>query len=233
MIALLTAVATLVATPLKLELRLGDAWTYRLEHGFVAPDSTNVAEDEERFTFLHRMRVSGVKTDEMDWESRSRLVKHRFGGEDLPGVSGTPDLVQKWQVKPDGSRWTELDFNLSPSDFRLARLVWVGFPKDPAADQWKATWPVTGEHWAPTATASYRKIGKTERLGKPCILLDVKFQEGESGSMSASGRLEVDQGTGILMAASLKATGAPVQGGLETRNLDVRLEVTELKLVAR
>jgi hypothetical protein len=64
-------------------------------------------------------------------------------------------------------------------------------------------------------------------------MLEVKFQEGESGSMSASGRIEVDQATGILMAARLKAIGAPVPGGLETRNLDLKLEVTELKLVAR
>lgn len=223
---------TLLVSPApKLDLRLGDAWAERIELSF-APEDSSGDEDEERFTFERRVRVVAVKTDEMDWESSSRLVKHRFGGEELPPPS-TPSLVEKMAVRFDGQRTKPVDVNLNASEFRVGRLAWFASPPENAPSEWKAEWSMVENHWAPRVWLSYRQIGKTKRLGRDCTLFETSFVEDVSSGMRASGRVEVDDASGLVTAVDLKATKTPVPGGIETLGLKFKLEVFELKLVRR
>ena len=212
---------------LKLDLRAGDQWTCRLEQSFLPRDSTNPAEDEERFTYQFIWKAVGPRSGGYALESSSRLLSHRFGGELLPGGDDKNDLIVRTVVGPDGRRTASVERFSNPDEFRLSRLTWIGFPPAAGSERWKVAWPAVGNFWACGADVEFRRIGKTDRLGRSCALLDVRYAEKDLAPMRAAGTFEVDEESGILLAADLKADDAPLPGGTEPHRLTVKLQATE------
>jgi len=219
----------------KLDLKLGDRWTYQVEQSLIPLDAEDPKEEEQRFTYRFGVNVTGVKRDEYDLEVRSKLMKHRFGGEDLPNSADGSDLVEVWRMKPGGFRVFEPDRYSDAAEYRLSRLSWFGFPGAGKPDNaWNVRWPGFDSQFAPPAQSSYQRAGATTRLGRSCTLYRVEFRElGTSHPMQASGKAEVDEKTGILMYLELRGTNAPMPGGNERQRLEWKVEATELKLRPR
>lgn len=230
------AIVSLGFTPsARLDLRLNDRWTTLATQSFVPANSEDLKEEEQRFTYQIKEQVTGVKRDEFDIEARSRLLKHRFGGEDLPPSKGAPDLVEKWRVQPSGFRNFEPARFADSVEFRLARLSWVGFPATASTlpMAWKVRWPGYAE-WAPPAEVTLKRTGATIRLDRQCIRIQFQFTELEGRApIRASGTLEIDEQTGILMALALTSDQAPIPGGTDLQRLTMSVEVTDLKLQRR
>jgi hypothetical protein len=216
-----------------LNLRVGDQWTYRIEQSFLPIDVSDPNEEEERFTYQFKIEVLDRDGDGFKMESKSRLLGHRFGGENLPGTEKTPDLIEDFVLAPSGAHSFTVERYSSAPEYRLARLSWFGFPPKNLSDAWEAEWPVVGDYWANGATVSYKRIGKTERLGRTCSLFEEHFSEKGPKAMTASGRVDVDDVTGIVMALNLRAENASLPGGTEPHRLTIKLEATELKLKKR
>lgn len=235
MIVLATTILGLAVAPsARLDLRLNDRWTYEVEQRFIPHDAVDRNEEEERFTYRFSLRVTGVKTDEYDLEARSRLVKHRFGGEDLPPSSGAKDLVESIRVRPDGMRHVRLDRFADPVEFRISRLTWFGFPSTGRPqNQWTVKWPGHAEFRVPAAEVSYRKVGSVQRLGRRCSQYEVGYREtGSEAAIAVSGRADVDEASGIVLRMSLAGAEVPIPGGTAKHEFRMELEVQEAKLSA-
>jgi hypothetical protein len=220
-----------LAPPAKLSLRLGDEWTYRLEQSFRSPDSP--AEEEEGFVFQVKVKVTGVKSNEYDWEVRSRLLASRLDGQTLPPPKGVTDRVEQRRYSPLGARLFEPARYDDRAEFRLDRLTWAGLPGSSTPSSWIARFPAVAPGWAPGADAAYRSMGKKRVLGRAAGLYSVRLTEKESGGMQATGTVELDEEMGIPLRMELSVANAPVPGGTEARPLVLKLEADEVKRKAR
>lgn len=220
----------------KLELKLGDRWTYQVEQSLTPIDAEDPREEEQRFIYRFGMNVTGVKRDEYDLEVRSKLMKHRFGGEDLPNSTDGSELAEVWRMKPGGFRVFEPDRYADSAEYRLSRLSWFGFPSSAKTEvaAWSVRWPGFDSQFAPPAQVNYQRTGATTRLGRPCTLYRVDFKElGMTHPMQASGKAEVDEKTGLVLYLELRGSNAPMPGGSERQRLEWKVETTELKLRPR
>lgn len=223
------AIGLIQDRPPVLNTRLGDTWRYRLIQSFVPLDAHS-DQEEERFTFEITAKVTGTKTGGQDWDFVQRLTAHRFDGQDMDLPKAKEDLVQRIAVAPSGLRTFDIPRFADPVEFRIDRLIWFGFPVTRGATSWTTEWPMIEGEWAPKAQVSYRRVGKTERLGRPCLLFSVQYKE-LSGQkpMSAEGRAEVDEATGVLAGLNLTASPILTPGGEEYQRLKVTVDLLEVK----
>lgn len=233
---MILAVSILVSSHLAsptLQLQLGDEWDYRLEQSFIPADLGDSSDDELVFGYKGRVRVSGKKSEGFDLETSSRLVRQKSGDEELPSVKGTPDLVQTITVSASGQRTFEPGRYDSPIEFRLARLLWFGTVPDADEKAWTVRWPAIMGGWIPPLEASFKFAGKTDRLDRKCRLYNVRYTEGESNPIQASGKLEIDEVLGIPLAAEISSPSVPLPGGEGAFRMKQKLEVTALRLTRR
>jgi hypothetical protein len=216
-----------------LQLKLGDAWDYRLEQTFVPSDLGDSPEDELVFGYEGNVRVSGKKTEGFDLETSSRLVRQKSGGEWLPPVKGTTNQIQTITVSSTGDRIFEPCRYDSPNEFRLARLLWFGTVSGADEKDWTVRWPAIMGGWIPALEATFKFAGRTDRLGRKCSLYNVRYMEGESNPILATGKLEIDEELGIPMAAEVSSPSVPLPGGEGAFRLKQKLEVTALRLKPR
>lgn len=214
--------------PPVLNTRLGDAWKYRLIQSFVPLDAQS-GQEEERFTFEVSARVTGVKTGGQDWDLVQRLTAHRLDGQDMDLPKAKEDLVHRVAVAPSGLRTFDIPRFADPVEFRIGRLIWFGFPEARSGAAWSVEWPMIEGEWAPDAQVSYRRIGKTERIGRPCLLFSVQYKELSGPKpMSAEGRAEIDEATGILAGLNLVANPIFTPGGEEPQRLKVTVDLLQV-----
>lgn len=218
--------------PEALKLALGDRWTQEIEQRFLSQEPGTVEEDEERFTYRYRFQVTASKRDEFDIEARSRMIKHWFGGESLPMPAKVEDLIETWRLPRTGGRQFEPGRYDEPAEFRIARPLWFGFSDGKkAGSEWSVRWPGFDSHWAPAAESKFKMMGITRRLDRPCALVQVEYRElGIEKPMRATGRLEVDCDSGLIVAATVTATNAPIPGGIELQKLSISMKTTEFKV---
>ena len=216
-----------------LQVKLGDEWDFRLEQTFVPTDLPDSLEDELVFGYQGKVRVSAKKSEGFDFETSTRLVRMKSGGEELPSVKGTPDQIQTITVSPTGDRTFEPGRYDSSVEFRLARLLWFGTSVDPDSKDWTINWPAILSGWVAPAEASFKFAGKTERLNRKCGLYIVRYNEGGSNPIQASGKLEIDEELGIPLAAEINSPSVPLPGGEGTYRMKQKLEVTALRLRKR
>jgi len=216
-----------------LQLKLGDEWDFRLEQTFVPSDLGDSPEDEIIFGYQGKVRVSAKKTEGFDLETSARLVRMKSGGEELPSVKGTPDQVQRITISPTGERIFEPGRYDSPIEFRIARLLWFGAPADSDAKNWTVKWPAIMGGWVPPIDANFKFAGKTDRLDRKCGLYNVRYTEGESNPIQATGKLEIDEELGIPLAAEISSPSVPLPGGEGLYRMKQKLEVTALRLKKR
>lgn len=221
--------------PSPLNLSIGDRWTQEVEQRFLSQEPGTVEEDEERFTYRFRFTVTASKRDDYDVEAKSRMIKHWFGGESLPMPAKVEDLVETWRLLRNGGRNFEPGRYDDAAEFRIARLLWFG-RRDGRDDrrEWVVRWPGFDSHWAPAAEVAFQALGSVRRMDRSCSLVQMEFRElGIDKPMRASGRLEVDRESGLVIGATLSASNAPIPGGTELQRLDVSVKTTELKLKSR
>jgi hypothetical protein len=216
----------------KLDLKLGDEWTCRIEQSFLYPDSTNPKEDEMLYVFEQRAKITGKKTDEYDLATATRLALHRSGPDVIPLDPSTADLAETVAIGRDGLRRFVRSRYAIAGEFRLSRLGWFVFPSSAGAEAWTAKFPTPAPDWAPAAEADYRKAGRTFRLNRACTLYRVSFRE-KGGDMRASGAIEVDEATGLPLYVKMAAENAPMPGGELKYKLTFIASVSNLKLKPR
>lgn len=216
--------------PTTWRLSLGDSWRFRLDQTFVPMESPE-PEDAQQFVFEGSVKVTGIKTGGFDFERTSRLTRQMLGTDLLPPIPNAPNRVEPLRFATTGIGVDEPDRYADEAEFRLSRLLWFAFPKVGADTFWTATFPEIRPGWGPEVVGEYRRAGKTECLNRTCIRYNVRYTERRQlEPMSASGHIDVDEVTGLLMAASIEAKNAPIPGGELVQRLTVKYEVSDLKL---
>jgi hypothetical protein len=215
------------ADPIKWQLSLGDSWSYRLKQTFL-PARGATPEDEQVFVYDGKIRVTGLKTDEIDFSVSARLVEQRSGGIDLP-TSSIVDTVVKRTFTLLGAEVLQPDRYASEEEFRLYRLLWFGFPPTTGTGSWKVSWNRQRPNWGAPAEVEYERTGSSQHYQLITDVFRVRYREFDRAPMmSAEGRADVDQAHGVLMVLNLKAKNAVVPGGEGLYDLDLQYHVTDL-----